>query len=110
MFPRGAGVVLDDSYELAYNLTFDGDNVVFDMHEFNIINDGKSALILGQSTKNVGSDELSPLDLPGPRRDHAAREVDFRTRETMFEWWSTAGMADSTMVYPDNEQDDWDYM
>lgn len=111
VFKTGAGIVLDDSYELALNMTIEEDNVVFDMHEFNIIDDGRSALLFGQSTISAGSDELSPDDLRSSRRDHTVREVDLRTGKTLFQWRSTEAMLDSTADYPNPpEKEDWDYL
>lgn len=99
-FPNGGGVVLDNHYNSVSNVTVNGDNIVIDLHEFWIREDGRSALLMGLSTIQGGSDELNPAGYDGSRFDSTLLEMDLRTNEPLFSWKSTEVMAESDFPYP----------
>lgn len=117
-FSQGAGIVLDNQYNLASNVTLEGDNIVFDLHEFSVLEDGKSAVMFGLSTIQGEADDLNPPDYTGPRFDSTLREIDLQTRETLFEWKSSQMISESKFPYPQQEdpnveepiEGSWDYL
>lgn len=117
-FPGGAGIVLDNRYNLASNVTMEGENIVWDVHEFSVQDNGKSAVMFGLSTIQEGADDLSPAAYTGPRFDSTLREIDLQTKEVLFEWKANSVISDSEFPYPfefdqkieNPMKDTWDYL
>lgn len=117
-FPEGAGIVLDNRYNLASNVTVEGENIVFDVHEFSIRENGKSAVMFGLSTIQGDADDLNPTDYTGPRFDSTVREIDLRSREILFEWKSSRVISECDFPFPFQldaniktpMRDTWDYL
>ena len=85
-FPEGVGVVLNSSYAVQQTVTVFNEPETFDMHEFNILHDGKSALIITRQTKYYSS----PTDVDEKHNGWVVynhfRDVDISSNEVKFHW------------------------
>ena len=85
-YPKGAGVIADTSFNLLGSVNVTEDIEEFNLHEFTIVEDGKSALIV--TYKNEWRD-ISPLglkNLTGWVGDSRIQEIDLITGDIKFEW------------------------
>ena len=75
--PQGAGLRLDKSYQVVGRTDAPYDSVEFNKHEYNIIDGGRSALII----------TTIPTEAEGFRvYNNGFMEVDIATGRTLFEW------------------------
>lgn len=85
-FPEGVGVILDSSYTIQQTVAVFEEPERFDMHEFNILHDGNSALIITRQAKYYSS----PIGVDKTHNgwvDHMVfRDVDISSNEVKFHW------------------------
>ena len=85
--PHQAAFVADSSYKIHKTVVGDK-HVVYDIHEFTIIDNGKSALL---SITKVQVEDVSSVTLKHPNGFKVAnkgfREMDLHTGRTNFEWF-----------------------
>ena len=84
---KGHSIIMDESYNITARVFAPKAMLKFNMHEFNVLDEGETALhILGQpeyrdvSELNVGQDA-------GWVSNMGIREVDTMTGDTKLEWW-----------------------
>lgn len=83
---HGYGVIMDNSYTIVKTVDSVGNNAAPNMHDFNLINDGKTALML--TTEDAVA---THVDLPWYSgtckvKYQGFKEVDVETEEDVFEW------------------------
>ena len=85
-FPEGVGVVLNSSYTVQQTVPVFQAPETFDMHEFNILHDGKSALIITRQTKYYSSPTDEDENFNGWVVYNHFRDVDLSSNEVKFHW------------------------
>ncbi|KAL4880025.1 ASST-domain-containing protein [Aspergillus karnatakaensis] len=112
---KGYGYVLNQNYEQESKVGVVNDLSAFNMHEFNILDGGKSALAC------LYKSEYTDLAALGRPDDHSwiiaggLLELDTTTSEVLFEWSSFNNVLvnESVKIYPDTPASDrpgWDYI
>lgn len=81
----GAGFFLNSSYELRQSLLIAEDDSHSNQHEFNIVNNGRRALVTTHDTKELPASDLG-LDGDIWVRTDGFKEMNVQTGETVFEW------------------------
>ena len=88
--PIRHGILLDSSYNITGNVTAPEANPDFNMHELNVLDNGRTALHLMDRSVRV---DVAELDLDGMKEgwilDTGFRELNVATGETEFEWWAS---------------------
>ncbi|EAW06851.1 uncharacterized protein ACLA_085460 [Aspergillus clavatus NRRL 1] len=82
----GHGVILKNNYEITNQLPFRPELGAFDIHEFNILNDGKSGLAITYRERETGMEDLARPDERTAILSGGFVELDINTAETTFEW------------------------
>lgn len=112
---KGFGYVLDQHFEEKYKVGVVNDLSAFNMHEFNILDGGESALACSYKSQYT---DLSALGRPD---DHSwiiaggILELDTETGEVLFEWSSFNNVLvdESVKIYQNSYPSDrpgWDYI
>ncbi|KAL4919371.1 ASST-domain-containing protein [Aspergillus aurantiobrunneus] len=112
---KGYGYVLDQHYEQKYKVGVVNDLSAFNMHEFDIIDGGKSALAC------LYKSEYTDLSVLGRPDDYSwitaggLLELDTNTGEVLFEWssYNNVLVDESVKVYQNSYPSDrpgWDYI
>ncbi|KAL4866381.1 hypothetical protein BDV12DRAFT_135699 [Aspergillus spectabilis] len=112
---KGYGYVLDQHYEQEYKVGVLNDLTAFNMHEFNILDGGKTALACLYKSEYT---DLAALERP---EDHSwivaggLLELDTTTSEVLFEWssFNNVPVNESVKIYPDTlgvDRPGWDYI
>ncbi|KAL2824601.1 ASST-domain-containing protein [Aspergillus cavernicola] len=112
---KGYGYVLDQHYEQQYKVGVVNDLSAFNMHEFNVLDGGKSALACLYKSQNT---DLSALGRPEEDSWIVAGgllELDTKTGEILFEWSSFNNVLvnESVKVHTDSPASGhpgWDYI
>ncbi len=108
----GGGVLMDDSFEIVYNITTKGLTTGADNHEFQLTHDGGAML---NNYHTVTYDVTAVGGPPDGRlQDCAFQEVDIETGDVRFEWHATDHF-DLTESFGDDYKDkpngwDWFHM
>lgn len=97
-YPEGAVVLLDDTYKPIRGITYDAENTIVDLHEFQVLDGGRSALLIGVSA--VPPDALNPEGYHGGRDDHSVRELDLQSGRVVWEWKTDDVVAHSNEPLP----------
>ena len=86
------GVILNSSYEVVKTVTSSNGQGYSDMHEFSVIENGKSALLIVTQWRNVSGGLFNKADNPATNvtylLDSGFQEVDIETGRMKFEWWA----------------------
>ena len=109
--PEGVGLILDSSYS-THAKVHPANNTKFNMHEFKIIEHGRSALIItGRFKLHVGqgSDESVIV------WECSAQEIEVETGKVVFNWNSLDYVTPSESFHEqpsllDSEKRPWDYL
>lgn len=100
---RGHGLILDDSYNIVRSVRSGGGISSSDMHEFRLINDGKTALMTVYQQSQF---DMSPWNIKmgmGWVMESIFQEVDVETGQVLFEWRSLDHVDPSvSYTYPDH--------
>jgi len=110
IFTEGAGVVLDSSYQRVMNVTLPRELRV-DVHEFSLLDEGKSAIMLVNHYVQAHDLTQGRPGWDGQIVGNGFREIDLRTRESLFDWRSLGPVSpvESTFAAPE-EGGTWDYL
>lgn len=114
VFADGAALILDASYELVNSINSTEIGHKIDLHEFNIVDDGRRALVASKSPRE-------DLKIPESVNWTGTRvmeiffdEVDLRTSEHMFHWRASdhVDLTESSNPPPpaESEQKHWDWL
>ncbi len=85
-YPKGAGIIADTSFKIRSLVNVTEDLEEFNMHEFNIIEEGKSSLIITYENKWRDISVLGLKSLMGWVGDSRIQEIDMATGGIKFEW------------------------
>ncbi|RHZ55592.1 hypothetical protein CDV55_105348 [Aspergillus turcosus] len=86
------GVILNSSYDVVKTVMASNGQGYSDMHEFNVIEDGNSALLIATRWQNVSGSLFNKEKTPATNitklLDFGFQEVDVETGRMKFEWWA----------------------
>lgn len=112
VFSDGAAIVLNASYQPVHILTSTDLGHKVDLHEFNILDDGRTALIASNGLR-----ELTPadnVDFGGKAADNFFTEVDLLTQKQQFNWTASdhVDFLESTnrLPKPGDVHPNWDWL
>ena len=117
-YARGHGVIMNKHYQIVQSIEPVGSSVSADLHEFNLLPNGKSALMTIYHPRAYDLTAYGIVNGLGYIQDSVFQEVDVDTGELIFEWRSldhidpTEGYVDpaSTEISGDGMKDTpWDY-
>lgn len=114
---QGHGVMYDDKYQLAYNLSINTLRTKADSHEFQLTEDGGALLTAYETIRDY---DMSPVGGPvdGVLQDSCFEEIDIETGETRFTWRASDwfSITDCPIGYNDESDyghpthgDGWDF-
>ncbi|KAL7920254.1 Arylsulfotransferase domain-containing protein [Trichoderma austrokoningii] len=85
----GVGFILNSSYEIVKTIyARDGEQLVhIDMHEFNVIDDGNSALVI-IAKKSLTGESTLPDNTNATVRNNGFQEIETETNRIIFQWWA----------------------
>jgi hypothetical protein len=85
----GVGIILNSSYEIVKTVfAINGqEHMHIDMHEFNLIDDGKTALVITVRSAFPGESALEE-NANATVRDNGFQEIETETNKLIFEWWA----------------------
>jgi hypothetical protein len=85
----GVGIILNSSYEVIKRIYADdqGKQMHIDMHEFNVIDDGNSALVIIAKRSLPGESTL-PENANATVRNNGFQEIEIETNKVIFQWWA----------------------
>ncbi|KAE8152034.1 ASST-domain-containing protein [Aspergillus avenaceus] len=112
---NGHGVILDNSYEIKKKIPMPSEFGAFDIHEFNILDDGETALALNYRTHDI---PLDTFGRPGEwTRVLAAgfAQIDLKSEKLVYTWDGVDKIAlqESNFVDPSSPSagpPGWDYV
>lgn len=102
-FPLGAGLILNNSYSLQAKVNGDGDGGNINMHEFNVIKGGQSALLIATGKMLENTTVYNNTSLVGAKTDIPLdvmfREVEIASGKILFNWRAAnhVGLSESTV-------------
>lgn len=118
-YARGHAVIVNDEYKVVKTIQSVGNIAAADQHEFQVLNDGESALL---SIYNQEPYDLTKIgiDTQGWLQDGIFQEVNLTDNSLIFEWHALDHMAPwASYVYPKTSdiagdglgaQSPWDYL
>lgn len=112
---KGTGYILDQHYEPEYAVQVTNDLSAFNMHEFNVLPGGKTALACAYRSEYVSLGDLGRPDEYGWVQPGGFVEVDTTTGNVLFEWSSLGHIPlhESVKVNPWDApalQPGWDFL
>ncbi|KAI9370483.1 ASST-domain-containing protein [Aspergillus egyptiacus] len=112
---KGYGYVLDQHYEEQYKTPVVNDLGAFNMHEFNVLDGGKSALACLYRSENTDLAALGRPEETGWIVAGGLLELDTKTGEVLFEWSSFNNVLVNESVKvdpysPASDRPGWDYI
>jgi hypothetical protein len=87
---KGRGVILDNSYQETHSINVSRTHRNMNMHELNILNEGRTAIHIIHQPKFVDTvdlEEFGVTDEAGWVLDCGFREVEVDTGKILFEWY-----------------------
>ncbi|KAF2084088.1 hypothetical protein K490DRAFT_49964, partial [Saccharata proteae CBS 121410] len=111
----GAGLVLDESYNVVQEVSMSENTDSFNQHEFNVINNGKTALYVTQEGKNTEGACIGLGESKTYANTNGFREVEIASKSTIFDWNSLDHIPLNESSYewpssPDRWSPGWDYL
>lgn len=113
----GHGVILDSSMQIRQRLHTPHTLVPFNMHEFAVMNDGKTAMHIVQKVELADMSHLSTVNgaKSGLVVNMGIREFEVETGRDMFIWWAQDHMNLDASVYAPRHingpyPNGWDWM
>jgi hypothetical protein len=92
-YPKGAGIIVDTSYKIRGSINVTEDLEEFNLHEFNVIENGKSSLIVAYQNEMRDISPLGLKNLTGIVGDSRLQEIDMATGDVTFEWRAAETIA-----------------
>ncbi|KAJ5669784.1 hypothetical protein N7462_010854 [Penicillium macrosclerotiorum] len=90
---KGSGVILDQHYEIEHQVGVTNDVDAFNMHEFNIMDGGQTALACTYRSQEINLADLDRPDENSWMITGGFVELDIKTGEILAEWDSTDHIA-----------------
>lgn len=108
---EGEGVLLDPSYSVKKKLRVSGGDGGFNMHEFQVINDGRTALAQTGDRKLVDFSDFGLGQGSGYIGDAIFLEIDLETDKEVFRWCSSDHVPPNASYTGRTSFDKaWDYL
>ena len=117
---HGHGVIVDSSYRIVDSVEAGGIQAAADMHEFNLLPDGKTAYLTIYKKHQWDLSKYGIADGLGWIQEGRFQEVDVKTGEVVFEWRSLDHVdTDESYVLPGtteisgngfDKESPWDYI
>jgi hypothetical protein len=85
---KGHGIIMNSSFATVQTIQAPKPIKNFNMHELNIIEDGRTALHIIAKPDRANITELGTGKSVGWIANHGFREMDIATGKTTFEWWA----------------------
>ena len=109
---KGSGVFMDNNYQTTGNLYVPEDEYLFNMHELNLVDDGRRAIHLAHKPVPRDMSAFEGGLVEGWILDIGFREIDMETGAVTFEWWAATGghidPAESKVEFIDYKA--WDFL
>ena len=116
-FPEGLAMVLNASYQPVFSIGTEELGERIDMHEFNILADGKTALIgmkIFREPTEADNVDWKGKEWKGKIMDCSFTEMDLRTQERTFNWTASEHISISETSNPPPAPSDkekfWDWL
>lgn len=112
---KGSGMIYDQHYEHEKIVGVTNDLSAFNMHEFKVLEGGKTSLACTYRTENVDFADLGRPGETGVVIIGGFEEIDTATGKVVFEWSSKdhVSLSESTFAVPTDRlpgAPGWDYM
>ena len=114
---QGHGFLMDNSYHMTKQIRVPSPVRHMNMHEFNIVEGGRTALHVMSKPILVDATELDLEVDSGWVLDMGFREIDLDTEETLFTWWAKedehVNLVESNVMVEHIDQNfpsSWDYL
>ena len=85
---KGTGYVLNERYETEYAVPVTNDLIAFNMHDFNVLDGGKTALACAYRSEYMDLGDLGRPDEYGWVNSGGFVEMDTATGQVLYEWMS----------------------
>lgn len=103
------GYIFDNTYTLYESVDMQGNKSKYNMHDLNLINNGKSALVMLITDYDPTHLSVDGFDGPCQIGWQGFKEVDVKTGEVLFEWHSRDYITvEETNYIPMMTQDTWE--
>ena len=114
-YPGGASLILDSSYNIVDNIVDDIGRGTLNMHEFNVVGNGQSALHIISQARFIDGTRTSDQERTGWITDGGFRDYDIDGRKTTFSWWASEHINSSEATTPTptwigTQDNTWDWM
>lgn len=112
---RGFGMILDKNYEVFKKVPLRQDLGAFDIHEFNVLKDGKTALVTVYLNEEISLAEFGRPEEQTWLETGGFAEIDLNTAEVAYEWRSYNQIPLAETVHYSQYSDvegppGWDYV
>ncbi|KAJ5665886.1 uncharacterized protein N7477_008334 [Penicillium maclennaniae] len=112
---RGYGMILNEKYETYRKLPLRKDLGVFDIHEFKVREDGKSALVTVYLSEEISLAEFGRPDEKTFLETGGFAEIDTTTAEVIYDWrsYDQIPLSETIHYHPDSRPEGppgWDYV
>ncbi|KAJ5388295.1 hypothetical protein N7509_010836 [Penicillium cosmopolitanum] len=112
---RGYGLVMNPNFEIIRKVALRGDLGLFDIHEFNVLDTGKSALVTTYTTQEISLEEYNRPDEKTQLEVGGFAELDLTTAQVLHEWksYNQISLAETVHYSPLSrveEDPGWDYV
>ena len=104
-YTRGLGLILDNTLNIVHCVQSQGSQLPLDMHEFNVVDNGASALISIYQPQQADLSADGIASGLGWILDCWFQDIDLRTNEVLFEWSALGHVSPShSTVAPNSTQ------
>ncbi|KAJ5168358.1 uncharacterized protein N7482_003952 [Penicillium canariense] len=112
---RGFGMILDKNYEVSRKIPLRPDLGAFDIHEFNVLKDGKTAVATVYLTEEISLAEFGRPEEQTWLETGGFAEIDLNTAEVTYEWrsYNQIPLQETVHYLPDSVPEGppgWDYV
>jgi len=110
VFEHGAAILLNSSYQQVMNVTLPRE-LRLNIHDFSLLDEGKSAIVLMDVETQARNFSNGTREWEGRLVGNGFREIDLRSRDTMFEWRAVdhVSVFESSNPAPSG-RNAWDYL
>jgi hypothetical protein len=110
---HGTAHIMNSAYEMRTNITIQDDRDGFNMHEFNVLDNGRTAMVTAERSIWMNMSDIGVAG-NGWIRAGGFEEIDINTGATLFDWRSDGSVSlnESTFGVPTfgpNDRPGWDY-
>lgn len=111
---KGRGIIMNNDFEVTHEIHGPPGVHAFNMHEFNVIESGKTALVVVHRTEVVNTTALGLENEieKGRVANMGMHEFDVATGKTNFIWWALdhLKLSESTVEIKDLNKGGWNFL